>query len=151
VSFDQWTAPIVLGMISERNRIIKVIIAENRPNQTLPNTTVALAPAPTAPAVFAMVFKVKMAASDWSTLSCFSRFKSAARFGRFSFWLSIYEGVTLNRTASDMEHRNERNIAIDTYTISITASALMGAFGFSALLASDELTMVNDSIKADIV
>ena len=113
-SFDQYTAPIVLGIISEKKRIINVIIAENRPNQTLPNTTVALAPAPTAPAVLAMVFKVKMAASEWSTLSCFSRFKSAARLGRLSFRLSIYEGVTLNRTASDMEHRNERNNASDT-------------------------------------
>ena len=39
-------------------------MAENKPNQALPNTIVACAPAPIEPSVCATVFKVKIAAKD---------------------------------------------------------------------------------------
>ena len=38
------------------------MMAENSPNQVLPNTVVALAPEPIAPTVWAIVFNVRMAA-----------------------------------------------------------------------------------------
>ncbi len=105
---------MVLGIISEIKRIKSVITAENRPNQAFPNTTVALAPAPMAPTVCAIVLSVKMAASDLSTLSCLSRFKSAAYLGRFSFCPWIYEGVMLKSTDSAIEQRNEKTNASKT-------------------------------------
>ena len=63
---------MVLGMISETNRISSVISAEAIPSQASPNTTVTWAPTPVAPTVWAMVLSVRIAASGWSML----RFRS---------------------------------------------------------------------------
>lgn len=61
---------MVLGMISERNRISSVITAEAIPSHPSPKTTVTWAPTPVAPTVWAMVLSVRIAASGWSIL-CF--------------------------------------------------------------------------------
>ena len=68
--------------LKEQN--IKVITAENNPNQALPNTTVALAPDPMAPTVWAMVFIVRIAARERSTCSSLILASCAARLGCFS-------------------------------------------------------------------
>lgn len=81
LSWRQYTAPRVLGTISEPNRISRVMTAENTPNQASPNTIVAWAPAPMAPTVWAMVLRVRMAASDRSRSSSRSFFSSAALAG----------------------------------------------------------------------
>ena len=63
-SWRQYIVPRVFGMISDKNKIAKVMNAENSPNQALPKTIVACAPAPIEPKVCATVFNVKMAAND---------------------------------------------------------------------------------------
>ena len=68
-SWRQYCAPRVLGTISDTNRISSVATAENTPTHALPNASDAFAPAPTAPAVCAMVLSVRMPASDWSMRS----------------------------------------------------------------------------------
>ena len=88
--------------------------AEKRPNQALPKTAVAFAPDPMAPTVCAIVFRVKMAANDRSTFSCFCRFSRAASLGRSFLSPAINEGVMLSRTASATEQRNEKTNASRT-------------------------------------
>ena len=72
---------------------------------------VACSPTPIAPTVWAMVFRVKMAARDWSTLSCFNSLSSLASLGRCSRRPAMKDGVMLNRTASATLHRNEKTRA----------------------------------------
>ena len=64
----QYWAPNVFGMISDRKRIRSVSIAEIKPKYASPNTATAWEPTPAAPMVWATVFKVRIAAKDWSTL-----------------------------------------------------------------------------------
>ena len=65
---------------------------------------------------------------------------------------SIYEGVMLRRTASAMEHRNEKPNASKMYAISSTTSEFMfpmfDGVKLSALHACVELTVVNNNVKA---
>jgi len=129
--------------------------AENKPIHTLPNTTVAFAPATIAPTVCAIVFRVKIAASDWSILSCRSRFSSAACFGRFSFRLSMYDGVTLKRTASATEQTNEKTNARNTKTIRSTTSvfllSIIDKFALSAPPARAAPAKINSKIRVGIL
>ena len=66
----QCVAPSVLGTISEKMRIANVSPTVNAVTQGLPNRSWAVAPARVAPAVFEIVFSVRIAAIGSSTLSC---------------------------------------------------------------------------------
>ena len=78
----QWTAPIVLGIISEKNKIPSVNTIENSRTFDPPQTLAAYIPASVAPAVLAMVFKIKieeMGAAifffifkNWEAIPCLS-------------------------------------------------------------------------------
>ena len=110
VSCFQYTAPMVFGMISLKNRMAKVRTAENRPIQASPNTCAAWAPAPAAPPVCAIVLSDKIAASGSSMLSFNLRSLLASSGLRCSI-ATMYPGVTLSSTASMMEHRNDTPMA----------------------------------------
>ena len=64
-----YTTPAVFGMTSEKTRMERVKNAENMPIHSWPKTAVAAAPAMAAPAVFAMVFRLRMAVMGLSTFS----------------------------------------------------------------------------------
>ena len=66
----QNVAPIVLGMISEKSRMMSVRTPVNTPIHTWPNTRPAIAPPSAAPAVWAMVLSVRIAAIG-SSIFCF--------------------------------------------------------------------------------
>ncbi|MFT6633386.1 MAG: hypothetical protein ACJAS4_003356 [Bacteriovoracaceae bacterium] len=59
-------APIDFGIISLKKRIIKVSTAEKSERYSLPHVFWASAPAPAAPIVCAMVFKVRIEARGFS-------------------------------------------------------------------------------------
>ena len=61
-SVRQCFAPRVFGIISDSTNTNNVIIAEAIPTAASEKTTAACAPTPAAPAVWATVFKVKIAA-----------------------------------------------------------------------------------------
>ena len=66
VSRDQKIAPSVLGMISDRNRISSVSTADVTASTPDPHSRCASAPTPAAPTVWAIVFKLRIAASGRS-------------------------------------------------------------------------------------
>ncbi len=56
-----YKTPTVFGIISEKNRMVRVKTMEKIYNFSSPNTDMAAAPAMDAPAVLATVFNVKIA------------------------------------------------------------------------------------------
>ena len=105
--------PSVLGTISEMIRIARVSTAEITPNQRLPKISVASAPAPAAPTVWAMVLSVRIA-----EMGCSMRPRRASMRrpeGRpASASTCRCESGTDSSTASHMEHRNEMESATPT-------------------------------------
>ena len=89
-----------------------VNMADTTPNETFPNTKVAWEPTPAAPTVCAMVFRVKIAAKGLFISSFNSRRILPAFCPLFSN-VAIYTQETLNNTASAIEHKNEKNKAIN--------------------------------------
>jgi len=63
-----YSTPTVFGMISEKNRIVRVKTIEKYNSLSSPKTDTAAAPAMDAPAVLAMVFNVKIAVIGRSIL-----------------------------------------------------------------------------------
>src|SRR5690606_35119162 len=115
-------------MISDKNKIAKVMNAEKSPNQALPKTIVACAPAPIQPKVCATVLNAKMAANDCSILSTFRRLSMLDFFGFVSCKSAIYDGVMLRSAASASEQMNEMPMAMSTNKIS---SSTLLAVGFA--------------------
>ena len=114
----QLFAPIVFGMISEKTKIARVISAAmtdshptDKPRKSnplwLPNTLEAWAPTPIAPTVWAIVLSVRIADNGLSISSVnsvsFIPVKEPS-----SRALLTYDGVTLSKTASQIEHKNEK-------------------------------------------
>ena len=56
----QWTAPIVLGIISEKNKMLRVNKIEKSGTFDPPKIFAAYIPANVAPAVLAIVFKMRI-------------------------------------------------------------------------------------------
>jgi hypothetical protein len=121
-NFFQLFAPIVFGMISERNSISSVIttatIISHVKNfagcSQSTNTLVAAAPTPIAPSVCAIVFKVRIADRGRS-ISCLNALRDFPIEEPFCNSVLTNEGVILNSTASHIEHRNEKQIDIAAY------------------------------------
>ncbi len=106
-SLRQYTAPRVLGMISEKNRISSVSTAEAIARISEPQIPCAWAPTPAAPTVWAIVFRLRIAASGRST-SAFMAASRALTAGRSSRSRAMNAGVTLSSTASSTEQRKEK-------------------------------------------
>ena len=105
-----YVAPMVFGMISEMTSTSSVSTADVAPTQALPKTTIDWAPTPAAPTVWAMVLSVRMAASGRSIVCLNRRRRRPARFPVRAI-TSASETVSVSRTASHSEHRNDTPIA----------------------------------------
>ena len=101
---------MVLGMISEKMRIRMVVIAEMRPNHSLPKTRAVCRPTPAAPMVLAMVLSERMAAMGLSMLSL--RRRNSPAFLLPSSWSIVrYDTGVDIRTDSRTEQTKEMPIA----------------------------------------
>ena len=97
---------MVLGMISEKMRIRMVVIAEMRPNHSLPKTRAVCRPTPAAP----MVLSERMAAMGLSMLSL--RRRNSPAFLLPSSWSIVrYDTGVDIRTDSRTEQTKEMPIA----------------------------------------
>src|SRR5690625_407295 len=104
-------------MISEKIRMANVTSAAAMVTDAWPKTTWAWAPTPAAPKVWAMVLRLKMAASGRS-MSCLSRRRRRPVRLPLSSSTAIWAGVMLKSAASRMEHKNETPTARNRYRAS---------------------------------
>ncbi len=102
-----YTAPRVLGMISETTRMTKARPPEKTPTQVLPKTFAAWAPARVAPRVLATVLRVRMALIASSTRSRLIFSSAAAPELPRSRWLASTAFRDDSSTASSSEQRKD--------------------------------------------
>ena len=101
---------MVLGMISEKMRMSRVITADTRPNHWLPKTCVACWPTPAAPMVLAIVLSDRMAANGRSVEVLYFLNRIAVLSPSSSFMMMNESGVESNED-SRVEQRKEMAIA----------------------------------------
>ncbi len=91
----------------EHNQNLSVVFSEVfKETYGFPKTTIACAPTPAAPIVWATVFKLKIAARGLS-ISFFKLLRSDPNLGYLFSNAATKLGVTESRTDSKMEQRNE--------------------------------------------
>ena len=112
-NFFQYAAPIVFGMISDKNKTAKVRIIDATVRLSSPQNRDTSAPTQTAPNVCAIVFKVKIAVRGLTESSSFNRDHLTPFLSPVLFIMLTCDIDIDNSTASSIEQRNETPSASD--------------------------------------
>ena len=112
-NFFQYAAPMVLGIISDRNRTAKVKIIDAIVRRSSPHIRETSAPTPAAPIVCAIVFNVSIAVNGFTESSSFKRDQRTPFLSPVLLIMLTCDIDIDNSTASSIEQRNETPSARD--------------------------------------